>query len=372
MAGLGNSGHYFDAAFPMSLQCSADIGDARGAADGILELLDPMHAFGIATDAASYSVQRGSFIAVLENQIEVPLDDAEPLLPRRIRQVDTVTQLGLNMPEQPRLAKHAAGEHDAAAFRLCHHLYGVGGAPDIAVADDGNRLHRGDHRGDAFVPHATIEHLLGRSSMYRDCRDADLLESSGKVRSDDVLVIPAEPNLGGDRRAGPAGHGFYHPFGKPHGCLDISQQQRSAMLLGDLVDRAAHVDVHHLRTVIDCPQPGFGQGVAAVAVDLHAQRRISIARLDQFHRLGRFSQQAVHVDQIRAGQSHSAEFTAQQSKRQVTVAGHGGQQGVGFKLDRADRQHAIIVRTLADIPKNPWLKSSMQVPCAAAWPWPQR
>ncbi len=139
------------------------------------------------------------------------------------------------------------------------------------------------------------------------------------------------------------------------------------MFLGDLVDRAAHIDVDDDGAVIDRPKPGFCQRVLTIAIHLHAKRRVRVARGCQFHCLGRPPKDAVHIEQIRARKTNSAKFPAQEPKRQITMSRHGGKQGIGVKLDRADRQHAIIVRALADIPKNPWLKSSMQVPCAAAW-----
>ena len=53
VAGLGNSGHYFDAAFPVYLQCPADIGAARSGADVILEFPNAVHPLGIAANAAA-------------------------------------------------------------------------------------------------------------------------------------------------------------------------------------------------------------------------------------------------------------------------------------------------------------------------------
>ena len=53
---------------------------------------------------------------------------------------------------------------------------------------------------------------------------------------------------------------------------------RAAVLLGDLVDRAAHVDVDDVRPAVLGPAGGFAEPVDVAAVELHRQRRVLLAR----------------------------------------------------------------------------------------------
>lgn len=105
------------------------------------------------------------------------------------------------------------------------------------------------------------------------------------------------------------------------------------MFLGHLVDRAAHIDVDDDGAVIDRPKPGFCQRVLAIAIHLHAKRRVCVARGCQFHRLGRPPKDAVHIEQIRARKTNAAQFPAQEPKRQITVASHRRKQCIRVELD---------------------------------------
>ncbi len=292
------------------MECLPDVIGTAAAADLVFELPHAAHALGVAADAAAEAVNRRSLVAVLENEVQMSLDHGQPLVAAGVWKVYAIAEFRLNLFEEPRLSKRSAGDHDSVAARLLNHRRSVCSGVNVAVSNDGNGIHSIHHRSNAFKPHLPAKHLLGCPPVHRDGGNPNLFEPSRKFWSHNATIIPPEPNLGRHRGARLRSDRFDHPLGEPHGVIDIAQQQRSAMLLGNLVDRTAHIDIDNRRAMVDGPQPGLGQGVGAVAIDLHAQRRIRFARGRQFHRLGCSSQQAVHVEQIRAGKSHPAEFPA--------------------------------------------------------------
>lgn len=58
------------------------------------------------------------------------------------------------------------------------------------------------------------------------------------------------------------------------------------------------------------------------------------------------------VEQIGAGESDPSQIAAENAKRQIAMARHGGKQQGCFKLNRADREHELIVEPF--VPGQTW------------------
>ena len=105
--------------------------------------------------------------------------------------------------EDPGPRERAPPDHHARAARLIQHHQRIGGAVDVAVADDRDRAvrmreNRVDHAFDPLASALTLEAHLGRPPMDRDRRAPDIDQSArqrrGTVRIHRVLV-PAQTHL---------------------------------------------------------------------------------------------------------------------------------------------------------------------------------
>ena len=134
---------------------------------------------------------------------------------------------------------------------------------DVAVTDHRDLLNRGHHFGDAVEPGMAAEHHLRRAAVNRHQRHADLFQPFGEVGRDNARIVPAQPQLAGERHVPQDGLDLlYHP----QRLVRIAQQLAAAVALGDLVDRAAHVDVDDVCPAVLRPAGGLAEPIDIAAV----------------------------------------------------------------------------------------------------------
>lgn len=214
--------------------------------------------------------------------------------------------------KQPRRSKSSASDHDSGTTGSPHQFGNSSWCGHVPVSDHGNPSDGTHHLPDRGpIRHAT-KLLFGRSAVDRDGSNALAFQVRGKVRCHDPVRTPTESEFRGHwnptTRRPP--NGVHDPAGQSHGSVRLAEQQRSAVPLCDLVDRAAHIDVHDLRAVIHRPRSGIGQRVSVAPVELNGQRVIGGMRGGQRHRPRAPSKHGVAVQQIRAGQADPPEFPA--------------------------------------------------------------
>ena len=271
-------------------------------------------------------------------QLDVPRDAVELLVDARLRGHGAGAQEFERPSEEPRRAQRSAPDHDAPAAAGAHEGGHVLRFGDIAVADDGNGTHRVHHLADPFPVGGTAEELDRPAAMDRDGGDAGRFQVARQLRRHEMLRIPAQAHLGGDRYApvGMPAHGFHDALGQLHRAAGVAQEERAAVLLGHLVHRASHVDVDELRAVVDGPARRLRQRVVPVAVELHAAGLVEPVGGRQLHALGRAAQDGGAVQEVGAGKPHAALLTAEDAEGQVAVAGDGRKKQRRFQPQRAD------------------------------------
>ncbi len=166
--------------------------------------------------------------------------------------------------------------------------------------------------------------------------DAGVLQRAGQVRRGEVLVVPAEPHLGGDRDF----HGVDHAADKRGGFVQFGHHGRAAADVADLADGAAHVDVNgrdaarfeHLRRVAHFLRHG--------AEELDGQRRVGGAGLDELEGLFAFLQQRAGVDQVGGAQADAADFAHDEAEGQVGVTRQRRKEQIRCQRQRAEA-HAL-------------------------------
>ncbi len=267
-----------------------------------------------------------------------------------------------DVAKKPRLAKGAAGDHDAVAAGDGDHVGGVVGGGDVAVADDGNvgvvLFDRLNHCGDAFEANRGFEFHGGGAAVHGDHAGARVAEAWWQGVGDDGVVVPAQADFGGDRHVDCVDHGL----GEGDGVVGVAKQLGAAMFFGDFIDGAAHVDVDDGGAVRLGPSGGLGENDGVAAVELHAHRQIVRAGGGSPHGFVRFFEQAVGAEQFGKGQAqcavgavadvfggakvlgatrHAGHRAGHQAVGEVEVTCDRGQQEVGFKMDGSNAEHGM-------------------------------
>ena len=143
-----------------------------------------------------------------------------------------------HLPRQPGTALRGAADHHRVGAGDRKRLRGVVEAGDVAVDDDrnGDRLF---DRADGGPVGAPVIELAAGAAVHGDHLDAGRLRTAGKLGGVDAGVIPAEPHLQRDRHA----HGGNRRLDQRERMVEVAHQRRAGGAVGDLLRRAAHIDI---------------------------------------------------------------------------------------------------------------------------------
>jgi hypothetical protein len=248
--------------------------------------------------------------------------------------------------EEPWPAEAAAADDDAVATGLRHHPHGVGGRPDVAVAEDGD-LDRFLQRGDGSPVGAAGVELLRGARVQRHGRNSGVGGDATRVEIGQRRVVDALAHLDGDG----------HRTGRTHGRGDdvaeqrpMHRQRRAGSEPSHLGHRTTHVEV---------------DVIGAVLLDGDAHRvgddpRVDAGQLDAVHRAGSLARHhgprlGVAFDE-RARRHHLVDVEAtaigpaERAERRVGDAGHRRENhrrvdGDGADLERPHHRHSSVRAT---------------------------
>ena len=239
-------------------------------------------------------------------------------------------------PENPRVVERAAADAHARAARRFEHVLGCDRRGDVAVADDGDRPHRGDHRADAGEVHRAGKALGARPSVHEDRGHADVLEHAREVRCGQVVVVPAEPHL--------RGHGNPHRLDHaPHqrrGLGQFGHHRGPAADFDHFFHRAAHVDIDRFRADFLAENRRVAHFLRHAAEELDGQRPVLARGRHQPERRRIALQQRTGVHQIRRSPRQATEFPHGQAHGQIGVSGKRRQKEVRGKFVGAESHAA--------------------------------
>ena len=201
---------------------------------------------------------------------------------------------------------------------------------DVAVADDGDPLHRRDDLGDAVEPGLAGEAHLGRAAVDGDQRHAGLFQPLRQVRGDDARVVPAEPEFA--RSAARAERqdlicstirsvlsGSHSSLEPPSRLVILSTGQ--PMLMSTTCAAA-----------VLGPPGRFAEPIDIPAVKLHADGESSGRWPPVPSSVASPREDAFGAEQIRAAPAPRRR-ARDEAKREVAIAGDGGEQQVGGQAD---------------------------------------
>ena len=120
------------------------------------------------------------------------------------------------------------------------------------------------------------------------------------------------------------------------GVVRVTKELAAAVAFGDFIDGAAHIDVDDVGAPVFGPHGRFAKAVNIAAVKLHGEGGIFRTCGGEFHGAFIFAKDALRAEQIRAGQAHAAEAAGDQPKREIAIAGDGGQKQIAGEADGAD------------------------------------
>src|SRR5690349_14482671 len=142
--------------------------------------------------------------------------------------------------KDPRVVKCAAADTHAGATGFFDHLFRRFWRRHVAIANHRDDFYRPGHGADPRKVDCAAETLFAGAPMHEDRRHTDIFKSTGQIWRRDVLIIPSEAHLGGDRYF----DCVHHALDQPRGPAKFRHHRRTAAYAADLAHRASHVDVH--------------------------------------------------------------------------------------------------------------------------------
>ena len=151
-----------------------------------------------------------------------------------------VFQIGVYLPENPRISPGCPADHDAVAPGLPEHPGRAFPICDIPVADDrnGNGFF---HFGNDFPVRTARIELLPRPPMHRNCRSSRIFKDSGHFHRVNMFFIEAAADFhrnGFFYRMSNRGNNFSRQ-------LRILHQRGTLPVVDDFRHRAAHIDIQY-------------------------------------------------------------------------------------------------------------------------------
>ena len=253
---------------------------------------------------------------------QVLLGDLHPLADRWLGQHFARGKVVFHLAEYPRAPVGRAADHHAVHAVAVEHFGRFRPRIHIAVADDRDMyprivLHLADQRPVGFA----AVHLGPCAAVYRERRDADILQAQGYLLDVLRLVVPAQ--------AGFHGHGFPDRFHDPPRHFDhqrhVAHHARSGAPPRDLLHGAAEVDVDDVRAGRFGHARRLDHRFDQMAVELDAHRTLRVVDFEFFERLGRIAYQPVGRDEFRVNHV-GAEPLAHVAERRVGHVLHRRQQ----------------------------------------------
>ena len=264
--------------------------------------------------------------------VKMPAQDANPLGKVRLGEQFVRAQQVGGAAENPRIVERASTDAHAGAARLRDHVTRGLGRGDVAVADDGDAADGCDDGADTGEVDGAGEALRAGAAVHKDCGDAGVFEDAREVGGGEVVVVPAEPHLGGDGDF----HGVDHPAHEGGGLVELGHHRGAAADLRHLFHGAAHVDVDGLRAEFLAQDGGVAHLLGHTAEQLDGHRPVCGRRRDEFEGGGVAFEERAGVDEVGGGPTETAELAHGDAHGQVGVTGERGQKEVRGKLVRSE------------------------------------
>ena len=201
------------------------------------------------------------------------------------------------LAEDPGVAQHASGDHDAVAAGLVHHAHGVRRRKDVPVADDRDG-HRFFHLCDDVPVGFTGIVLFSGPAVDGDGRTPCRLRCLRSFGRHDVVRIPAFSDLDRHRLV----RRLADRVGDVVQAVQILEERRALTVLDDLGHRASHIDIKE--RILPAAEPGGGlpHHIRLAAEDLVADRPLFGTNQQELFGLAVLIQQALPADHLRTGQ----------------------------------------------------------------------
>ena len=227
---------------------------------------------------------RGPLPFFFAHIVNLAAQRGHPLRKARHRRRGFAGERGVHPLEQPGIAKRAAADHDPVAAGGGEQFDRAFGRSDVAVGKDRDRNSPLDFGNRGRVNRRDV-HLFPRAAVYNKQVGPVFLAGFGDGRAGQVVGIPADAHLDGQRPL-PA-EGFPRGFDNRAAARGVQQQLASRPAAGDLGRGAPHVYIQDIK-----PEPFFQQDfdgppdrLGFAAEQLHGVYAVGVAVAQQIDAL---------------------------------------------------------------------------------------
>ena len=168
-----------------------------------------------------------------------------------------------NLPENPGICRSGAANHDGIAAGFGDEGAGVFGGAYISVADDGD-FDGGFDFGDVLPTGLAGVPLFAGAGMDGDGVETGVFGKFGEGDADDVVVVPAEAELDGERNCNGGAHRF-EDFGDEG---QVAEKAAASVAGDDAFGGAAEVEVDQVEAGLLDDAGGVGEGLGIRAEEL--------------------------------------------------------------------------------------------------------
>src|SRR5262249_22270988 len=150
-----------------------------------------------------------------------------------------------DLAEDPGIGGSGATDHHSVAAGFSDHSDCVFRRANVAVADD-REIHGGLDRGNPFPARGAAITLLTRARVHGDGIQAAILGHAGELDADNVVVVPAQAKLYGERNFYGCAHGFKDTADDGQ----IFQQAGAAIAFDHALGRTSEVQIDEIEACI--------------------------------------------------------------------------------------------------------------------------
>ena len=246
--------------------------------------------------------------------------------------------------ENPGTAKSGATYHDGIDTIAVESLIGLVERGDIAVAYNGNMYARvALHFANERPVGLTGVHLRACAAMNGKCLYATVLQLLSQLGDDELLMVPAQTRLHGNRQL----NSLHHFLCNLQQLGNVLQHACTGTLASYLLDGTAEVEVDEVRACLFHNLGCFDHGIDVATINLYAHRALLVADGELTDGGVDIADESLGRDELRVDH-RCAKALTKHAEADVCDVLHGRQEQGAFAEFYISNLHIVDISTVLD------------------------